>query len=116
MELVYQNGYGATFKVSNLPNPKCSIQLVVDSIGLFMSESDLSELLEIIKESKDPCYCDECKGEKCRKLWCSSPNYDFGLILDKENSSGLEDLIKGTQFLLHMNETLEEFRLRPNKE
>ena len=111
MEMIYQNKYGATFKVANVPNPKCSLQLVVDSIGLFMTEADLATLLNIIQQSGEPCYCENCQGEKCQRLWCSSRYYEFGLTLDPENTKELVDLIKGTQFLLNMDETLEKYRI-----
>jgi len=113
MELVYQNNYGATFKVKNVPNPLCSLQMVVDSIGLFMTEDDLDNLLRMVQESGQPCQCPDCQGEQCQRLWCSSKHYEFGLTLSKENKEELVDLIKGTQFLLHMDETLKQYRLKP---
>ena len=111
MELVYQNDYGATFKVKNVPNPSCSLQMVVDSIGLFMTEDDLGKLLQMVQESGQPCYCPECKGERCKRLWCTSKYYEFGLTLNEENKKGLVDLLKGTQFLLNMSQTLEKYKI-----
>ena len=46
MELVYRNDYGASFRVKNIPNTRCTLQLVVDSIGLFMTEDDMENLLK----------------------------------------------------------------------
>ena len=111
MKLIYQNNYGATFEIKNAPNPQCKLQLIVDSIGLFMTEADLENLLQLVEQSDQPCHCPECSGEQCKKLWCLSPFYEFGLTIDKENKSELLDLIKGTKFLLSMDETLNQYRI-----
>ncbi|MEM8928355.1 MAG: hypothetical protein AAGC45_09130 [Bacteroidota bacterium] len=116
MKLIYKNDYGATFKIKNVPNTNCSLQLVVDCIGIFLTESDLSKLLHMVEQSNQPCYCEDCHGEKCKRLWCTSKYYEFGLALNEENIKGLVDLVKGTQFLLNMDETLKQYRLKPDRD
>lgn len=51
MELIYKNDYGAVFHVNNSPNPACEMQLVIDTVGLFMSRADLDHLLAIVIKS-----------------------------------------------------------------
>lgn len=114
MELIYQNNYGATFKMKNSPNPDCELQLVIDSIGIFMSHQDLTELKTVIGKFQVPCQCADCKGATCTKIWSSSPRMDFCLKVDKPRLHELEDLIKGTQFILGLDNTLEKYRVKSN--
>lgn len=112
MELIYQNGYGAVYHVNHSPNPECTLQMVVDAIGIFMSRPDIEHLLDVIQRSYDPCDCPECGGKK-DKIWCSNPLIDICFKVDEPILDGLEDLIKGTLFILDMDETLEKHRLIP---
>ncbi|MEM7484494.1 MAG: hypothetical protein AAF348_04735 [Bacteroidota bacterium] len=111
MELIYKNDYGACFTVKNAPNPVCTLQLIVDSIGIFMSEDDLLHLLEVVRNSDGACFCEECKGSQCSKIWCSGPMHDLCLKIDEGRLEKLEDLIVGTQFIINMNQTLEQYRI-----
>jgi len=43
MELIYKNDYGATYSIENSPNPHLKMQLVVDTVALFISEDDLRQ-------------------------------------------------------------------------
>ncbi|MEO9891216.1 hypothetical protein [Aurantibacter sp.] len=65
MELLYRNEYGATYKVVNSANPACVVQLIVDSVGLYLSKNDLDYLMNIVLKSNEPCSCDDCGGNKC---------------------------------------------------
>lgn len=115
MELLYKNSYGASYRIENAPNPICTVQLIVDCIGLFMSEADLAHLLEVVKASYEPCFCEECKETQGKKIWSTSPFHDLALKVDATILKELEDLIVGTQFLLNMDETLKQYRLKPNQ-
>ncbi len=112
MELIYRNGYGATYKILNSPNPDCEMQLIVDAVGLFMSKDDLSHLLSIVKNSNQPCFCEDCGG-RCNKIWCSNPLIDICLKVDEPILEMMIDLIKGTQFILNMDATLDKFKMKP---
>lgn len=112
MELIYKNEYGATYKIENSPNENCEMQLIVDTVGLFMSRADLSHLLKIVKRSHEPCTCEECGGNHCNKIWCTNPLIDICLKVDEPILNKIEDLIKGTQFILNIDDTLDEFRLQ----
>ncbi len=114
MELIYKNEYGATYKVLNSVNPSCEMQLIVDTVGLFMSRSDLDHLLGIVHRSHEPCQCNDCGGDRCNKIWCTNPLIDICLKVDDAILELLADLIKGTQFMLDMEATLGEHKLRPN--
>lgn len=110
MDLIYKNEYGATYHVKNSQNPECEIQLVVDTVGLFMSRADLVYLLGIVQKSHGPCGCSECGG-KCDKIWCKNPLVDICLKVDEPILHRMEDLIKGTQFTLNMDATLKKNRV-----
>ena len=113
MELIYKNDYGATYKIENSLNSNCEMQLIVDTVGLFMSRDDLNHLLNIVRESHGPCTCEECGGKQCNKIWCTNPLIDICLKVDEPILNKMEDLIKGTQFILNMDDTLDEYRLKP---
>ncbi|MEM9141346.1 MAG: hypothetical protein AAGA86_00070 [Bacteroidota bacterium] len=111
MEPIYQNAYGTVFKVEGAPNPECTFQMVIDSIGIFMSEADLHRLLNIVRDSDRPCYCNACGGKKCRKIWAKGPLHELKLKLDDQTLPQLEDLILGTRFILNMDDTLNQYRI-----
>lgn len=113
MELIYKNDYGATYKILNSVNLACEMQLVVDTVGLFMSREDLTHLLKIVRRSHEPCTCVDCGGNQCNKIWCTNPLIDICLKVDEPILKKMEDLIKGTQFMLDMDDTLDEYRLKP---
>ncbi|WP_339713717.1 hypothetical protein [uncultured Kriegella sp.] len=112
MELIYKNEYGACFRIYNAPNPICTIQLVVDTIGIFMSEADLEHLLTMVRESDTPCQCRDCGGEKCNKIWCATPLVDICLKVNDKILEQMEDLIMGTRFLLEIDSTLEQHKIK----
>ncbi len=112
MELIYSNDYGASYKMVNAPNPNCQLQLIIDTVGIFMSEKDIEGLLNIVRKSNTPCDCVECGGERCNKIWTTTPLIDTCLKVDDEILELLEDLIVGTQFMLNMDTTLEKFRIK----
>lgn len=116
MKLIYQNDYGATFLLYDSPNPRCKIQLVVDAIGLFMSVDDLEHLLKIVHGSYESCHCTDCGGNACNKIWRVNPLIDICLKVDGHYLGLLEDLIKGTRFMLDMDATLDQYRLKPKNE
>lgn len=110
MELIYKNDYGATYKIENSANSSCEMQLVIDTVGLFMSRIDLEHLLNIVMKSHQPGYCRDCGGP-CNKIWCTNPLIDICLKVDGPILDKIEDLIKGTQFILNIDDTLDKFRL-----
>ncbi|QLG46292.1 hypothetical protein [Costertonia aggregata] len=113
MQLIYKNDYGAVYRIFNSPNPDCEMQLVVDTVGLFMSRADLEHLLVIVRKSYEPCSCVECDGNPCEKIWSTNPLIDICLKVDRSILTMIEDLIKGTQFMINIDTTLEKYRLRP---
>ena len=103
MELLYKNDYGATFKVQNSSNPNCEMQLIIDTVGLFMSREDLKHLLTIVLKSHESCSCEECGGSHCDKIWCANPLIDICLKVNEPILKKMEDLIKGTLFMLDLD-------------
>lgn len=112
MKLIYKNNYGACYRVLNAPNTNCKLQMVVDTVGIFMSENDISNLLDIVRNSHEPCNCEECGGKQCNKIWTTNPLIDTCLKVDDEILGLMEDLILGTQFILNMDATLEKYRIK----
>ncbi len=111
MELLYKNEYGASYKVDFGTNPECEVQLVIDTVGLFMSKEELDHLLTIVKNSHEPCDCGNCNGP-CEKIWCTGPLVDICLKVSDTILDKMEDLIAGTQFMLNIDATLEGYRLK----
>ncbi len=105
MTLIYRNGYGSTYLLDNPPHPHCRVQLVVDAMGIFMCEEDLQNLLGIVQKSHEPCYCEDCGGNTCNKIWYTNPLMDICLKMNERTLVLLEDLIKGTQFMLKIDDT-----------
>ncbi len=112
MELLYQNSYGAIYKMPKVESHICEMQMIVDTIGIFLSREDLDHLLSIVYKSTEPCTCADCGGNFCNKIWCSNPLIDICLKVDESILDHMEDLIKGAQFMLDMNATLEKYRLK----
>ncbi len=112
MKLIYNNKYGSSFSMDNVPNPECRVQLVIGSTGIFMSEYELNSLLEIVRNSGKPCVCDNCNGDKCTKIWTTSSLIDICIKIDDTILELLEDLILGTMFILNMKNTLEENEIK----
>lgn len=111
MELLYQNDYGAVYKIDPSPIPDCDMQLVVDGVGLFMTTADLEHLLQMVLESHEPKYCADCGGP-CQKIWCTHPLVDICLKVDAPTLRLMEDLIRGTLFMLNLDSTLAPYRLK----
>lgn len=82
MDLIYRNNYGACYRVYDVPNPKCILQMVIDTVGIFMAKDDLKHLLTIVLQDPEPCNCDECGEEGCNRIWCPGPLLDFCLKVD----------------------------------
>nr|WP_293301464.1 hypothetical protein [Allomuricauda sp.] len=110
MELIYKNEHGAVYHIPNGPNPETELQLVVNAVGIFMSKSDLEHLLNIVKRPYEPCHCPDCGGGR-DKIWCFNPIVDLCLKVNETILDGLEDLIKGTFFILDMDATLQKNKL-----
>jgi len=107
MKCIYTNDYGATYLLKNSPNPLCEIQLVVDTVGIFMSRADVKQLLKIVLKMDQPCSCAECGNQRCSNIWCKSPLIDVCLKLEGQDRDTFEDLIRGTLFALQVDDTLE---------
>lgn len=106
MELIYSNDYAAVYRVQNSPHKDCDMQLVVDTVGLFVSSKDLEYLMDMVRRSDGPCTCADCGGNACNKIWCYNPLIDICLKVDKPILMLLEDVIKGTRFTLEVDATL----------
>ncbi|NAS31337.1 hypothetical protein GTQ40_10170 [Flavobacteriaceae bacterium R38] len=111
MELIYKNNYGASYKILNAPNADCKLQLIVDSIGIFMTFNDLDKLLNVVRNADEPCDCPDCKGGPREKIWYTNPLLDVCLKVDDVILTQIEDLIVGTKFILNMNDTLQQYRI-----
>lgn len=77
MKLIYKNDYGGSYNVANQSNTNCTIQMVIGSTGIFMSEPEIRNLLSIVRGSDKPCNCEYCKGEICGKIWTKSSLVDI---------------------------------------
>ncbi|MEM6542804.1 MAG: hypothetical protein AAF634_16735, partial [Bacteroidota bacterium] len=104
-EMLYKNEYGTSLSITNGPNPECTLQLVIETVGLFMSRKDLEHLLKIVQKPFEPCQCEQCQG-KIDKIWSTNPIIDICLKVDKPILAGIEDLVKGALFNLDMDATL----------
>ncbi|MFB9053915.1 hypothetical protein ACFFVB_12585 [Formosa undariae] len=111
MDLIYTNTYGACYTVDHEPDSNKVLQLVIDTVGIFMTKEDLNHMLNMILEEPLPCECNDCGGEMCNKIWCSGPLLDICLKVDFQILKLLEDLIRGTLFMLEMDKTLDEHRI-----
>ncbi|QXP65035.1 MULTISPECIES: hypothetical protein [unclassified Polaribacter] len=112
MELIYKNKYGASYKVNKYPNQNYEMQIVIGSVGVFMAENELDNLLDVVRGSHVPCNCDSCKGERCNKIWTTSELVDTCIKVDDTILGLLEDLILGTQFILNIDDILDEYRIK----
>ncbi len=108
MELVYKNSYGACYKTINPPNQNCEFQLIINTVGIFMTKKDISNLLKIVKDYKKNC---KCEGNKNHRIWCKNPIVDIGLKINDEVLYTLKDLLKGTLIMLEIEETLQKHKL-----
>ncbi|MDD7888132.1 hypothetical protein [Flavivirga sp. 57AJ16] len=111
MELIHKNDYGVCYKIDKYCHPRFDVQLVINSIGIYMSEAELHNLLKIVRDSDKPCFCDECAGEKCNKIWCTNPLIDICLKMDEYKLELIEDLILRALFFLEMNSTLVQLHI-----
>lgn len=115
MELLYKNDYGSMFRMFNSPNSTCELQLIIGTVGFFMSQTDLANLLEIINKSDPSCTCEDCGGAQCNKIWCANQFIEVCLKVDEAILYKMKDLIKGTRFMFNIDATLQEHRLKPKK-
>ncbi|MEE9363834.1 MAG: hypothetical protein V3U92_14630 [Cellulophaga sp.] len=95
-----------------MSNPKYKFQIVVETVGIFLSERDMTYLLEVVRCSNTPCSCEECGGKRCKKIWTTTPMIDVCMKVDEDILGLIEDLILGTQFMLSMDATLEKHRIK----
>ena len=112
MQLIYKNEFGAFYKIVNSPNQEVEVQLVVDAIGVFMSRKDLNGLAKVIDSLSKPGKCEECGSDNCRKIWYTHELVDVCLKAEGEKLTALNDLVKGAEFILNMDQTLEKYRIR----
>ncbi len=112
MKLIYKNNYGACYRINNTSNPTCKLQIVIDTVGIFISEKEMDYLLEIIRNSQEPCNCQDCNGNRCNKIWTTSPWIDVCIKVNDDILEHMEDLILGTQFILNMDATLEKCKIK----
>ena len=80
-----------------------------------MSQTDFVHLLKIVNQSNQSCTCEACGGDQCNNIWCSNAFIDICIKVDESILHKIRDLIKGTQFMLNIDATLEKHRLKPKK-
>ncbi|MEN1785231.1 MAG: hypothetical protein AAGF77_08845 [Bacteroidota bacterium] len=114
MEIVYNNEYGAICAVKNSPNHECTLQLVIESVGLFMSRTDLEYFLTTVQKPFEPCQCPQCQG-KIDKIWCRNPIMDLCIKFNGSISKGIAELVEGALFVLDMQDTLLQNNLTVKK-
>ena len=115
MKLIYNNSYGAIYKIKKEVNTKYTLQLMVNNIGIFMTITELNNLLKLVKSSygfDQNCNCKQCKDVKLNKLWKTNSFIDICLKVDDSILGFLEDLIIGTQFMLNIDTVLDEHRIK----
>ncbi|MCB9426385.1 MAG: hypothetical protein H6584_05080 [Flavobacteriales bacterium] len=110
MNLIYKNNYGSSYKVDSTvtKNPERNIQVYIGTIGIYMTQKELSDLYTIIKNAVKMCDCSHCKGQPCNRIWTSHPLIDICLKIDENTLDELEDLISWTKFLMNFESNLEE--------
>ncbi|RXG26954.1 hypothetical protein [Leeuwenhoekiella palythoae] len=111
MSLIYKNPYGSVFTISDAPNPKCNYQLVIDSMGIFMSKKDIYSLLNIVRSYFQPCYCENCQGKLPDKLYLPDTNSELCLMVDPLLLADFEELFVGATFHIEMQETLKNHEI-----
>ncbi|MBL4745806.1 MAG: hypothetical protein JKY08_05510 [Flavobacteriaceae bacterium] len=114
MELIYKNDYGTSYSVEYGPSEAHNIQLVIGTVGIFMTEKDLDVLLRVVRNSHTPCNCENCGGKRRNTIWSTSSLIDFCLKVDKKRLLLIEDLIVGTNFILNMSLELDKHSIKCN--
>lgn len=112
MDIIYKNEYGTVFNLEDSSTEPKKLLMRIDNVGLFMTIPEMNYLHDVIKNSDTPCFCDDCKGKKCDKIWCTNPMVDICLKVKGPGLEHLEDLILGTKFIINMDATLDEFRIQ----
>lgn len=112
MNLIYENSLGSSYNLKKGVHSKSNLQLVVGTVGIFMTKIEISDLLKIVRNSHEPCDCIQCKGQQCNKIWTTSPFVDICIKVNEETLELLEDLIVGTQFCLNMDATLNHYEIK----
>lgn len=111
MELIYKNEYGSCFSVEHGPSSKHNIQMIIGTVGIFMTERDMDSLLRVVRNSHEPCNCERCGGKPRNTIWTTSTLIDFCLKIDKNILFLIEDLIVGTNFILNIELELDKHRI-----
>jgi len=112
MELIYENEYGRCYSVSHGPSIKHNIQMVIGTVGVFMTGKDMEALLLVVRNSHAPCNCENCGGKRRNKILTTSVLIDFCLKVDEHILPLIEDLIVGTNFMLNMGIELDKHRIK----
>ncbi len=116
MELIYKNDYGTFYGVADGPTSKHKLQMVIGTVGIFMTERDVNSLLRVVRNSHEPCNCESCGGKRRNTIWTTSTLIDFCLKVDESVLLLIEDLIVGTQFILNMGVELDKHRIKCNED
>lgn len=106
MNIIFRNPYGAVCYVKDSLNPECRLQLIVDTIGVFMSIADLEYLLSVVINTRKSNSCKDC-GDAFDKISCKNELIDLHFKVDNGRLKLFEELIKGTLFNIKMDDTLE---------
>ena len=108
MDIVYENAYGSIYRASESPCAHCNYQLVVNTVGVYMSKSDLSYLLQVVTNRDIPAHANSRYDYD--RIWCKNPLIDIHLKVEGQNHNRLIDLLKGALFNIEI-----EILLKANK-
>ncbi|NJX14707.1 hypothetical protein [Tamlana crocina] len=108
MELLYQNEYGASYALENSFDSEIKFQIVIGSVGMFLTQKDIDELQDLVQD---------CKTESLRNkknydtIWKHTCFADVRIKLNQPLLHLLEDLVNGTHFVINMNATLRKNKI-----
>lgn len=105
MKIIFRNSYGAIGHVNYSFNPECKLQLIIDTIGIYMSLTDLKYLLSVVEKTRVSCTCKDC-GNELDRIICKNSRIDLRLKINRVRLQLLEELIKETLFILEIENTL----------
>ena len=114
MELIYKNDYGTCYSVEHGPSSKHNIQMVIGTVGVFMTGRDMDALLHVVRNSHEPCHCENCGGKRRNTILTTSPLIDFSLKVNEDVLLEIEDLIVGTNFMLNIEIELDKHSIKYN--
>jgi len=102
---IYENKIGIAFQWKK--GAKLT-QVIFRDIGFHISLKEIEMFLDKVKHSKLNCSCNDCKlGKDCRSLLLQTPFNQVSIAVSMNELDEIEDLFKGTQFQLKLNNYLD---------